>query len=217
MKKSVLSLLYFVLFASLSIAQDKSGRELENQLNLVFGVGQVVQSGFNAEFNVMWKRVSFDYSHGISLNLPNESLESGSDKEQGLAIQIPWTTGFGIGYRFNDWLNLRAEPKWHRFELFFDGDEKIDQNLIGDYTTFTLGLGLYANLKPFKKQDNFLKGIMIAPNVRWWPRLSSSLRNDELRYTSRNTNIIETHEARDIGIANTPFFFNVSIGYSIVF
>jgi len=87
--------------------------------------------------------------------MSNNQLEDGADKEQGLAIHIPWTTGFGVGYRFNNWLNLRVEPKWHKYELYYDGNEQSPSNLIGDYTTFTLGLGLYANLKPFKNQNNF--------------------------------------------------------------
>jgi len=65
--------------------------------------------------------------------------------------------------------------------------------------------------------DNFLKGIMIVPNVRWWPRVSSSVAGDALTYTSRITEQVETHEVRQIGMANTPFFINASIGYSVAF
>ena len=207
-----------LIFSLTSFAQQgKDKKPLENQFNLLSGIGQIVQQGFNLEGNLMYKRLSLDYSHGISLNIPNDRLEDGADKEQGLDIHIPWTTGFGIGYRFNNWLNLRMEPKWHKFELYYSEDVQNKENLITDYTTFTLGLGLYSNLKPFRKKDNFLKNIMIAPSIRWWPNVSSSLNNDEISYLNRNTDQQETHEARNIGISNTAFFVNVSIGYSFDF
>ena len=181
------------------------------------GLSQLTLNGFNIEGNLFLNRLALDYSHGVSLNLDNNFLEEGNDKTQGLDIHIPWTTGFGVGYRFNNWLNLRLEPKWHQFELYYDGAEQSSGNLIGDYTTFTLGLGAYANLKPFKNQDNFLKGIMIVPKVRFWPKVSSSLENDQLSYFNDLTEQQEIHEAREIGIGNTPFFFNMSVGYSVKF
>lgn len=165
----------------------------------------------------MYQRLSFDYSHGISLNLNNAGLEAGADKDQRLALHLPWTTGFGVGYRFNNWLNLRVEPKWHKFEVYYDGEAQTAANLIGDYTTFTLGLGLYGNLVPFKNQDNFLKGFTIVPNLRWWPRISSSLDNDQFSYDNKLTEQSEVHTAREIGMGNTPFFVNMSIGYVVTF
>ncbi len=182
-------------------------------MNFVSGVSQVFLGGYNGEVNLFYNRLSLDYSHGGSLYQSNRFLESGDDKAQGLGINIPWTTGFGVGYRFNSWLNLRVEPKWHKFELLYDGASSND--VILDYTTFTLGLGLYGNIRPFKNSNNFLKGIMIAPSLRWWPRVSSSLNNDQIAYDNPFTQSTEIHKARQIGIANTPFFVNASVGYSI--
>ncbi len=216
MQRNILAVLAIVGVAFSTYGQQKN-TPLENRVNLVFGIGQLTQQGFNIEGNIFYKRWAFDYSHGASLNLPNDQLEEGADKEQGLAFHIPWTTGFGVGYRFNNWLNLRVEPKWHRFEVLYDGDLLSEANLIGEYTTFTLGLGLYANLRPFKHQDNFLKGIMIVPNFRWWPKVASTLENDQLTYFNRNTDANEVHKSREIGIGNTPFFGNISIGYSLTF
>lgn len=217
--KAKLKLIILVLF-SLSIsahAQQKERKKLDNRVNLLLGLTQVTLGGFNIEGNVFYKRMVFDYSHGISLDFPNSQLEEGPDKSQDLSIHIPWTTGFGVGYRFTEWLNLRLEPKWHRFEVYYDGQEQTSENLIVGYNTFTLGLGLYTNFLPFKKQTNFLKGIMIAPNVRWWPKLSSTLENNSYEYYNIYTEQTETHNAREIGIANTPFIFNISIGYSVKF
>lgn len=214
MKRSIIVLLVTLVVNTLSAQQNQ---DLENQVNVLFGVGQILSGGFNIEGNVAYKRLFVDYSHGVSLDFPNDLLEDGADKDQLLAVHIPWTTGLGIGYRFNNWLNVRAEPKLHKFEILYEGDAVSDENIIFDYTTFTLGLGLYANLKPFKNQDNFLKGIMISPNVRWWPNISSSLDDDQINYFNERTNQTEIHEARNIGISNTPFFINVSVGYSFGF
>ncbi|MEM0993988.1 MAG: hypothetical protein AAF847_11925 [Bacteroidota bacterium] len=211
---SVVCMLFCVV-CSLNAQSDN--KPLENQASLVFGVSQLVIGGYNVEGNLFLQRLALEYSHGVSLNLSNDFLEAGNDKSQYLDIHLPWTTGFGIGYRFNNWLNLRVESKWHKFELYQAGAEEIASNLLLDYTTFTLGLGLYANLKPFKNQDNLLKGLMIVPNFRWWPKVSSSLADDQVSYFNNRTGEQEIHEAREIGIGNTPFFYNFSVGYSIAF
>ena len=214
--KTIIKLIPVLFYVLITFNSYSQGQRLDNRVNVLFGLGQLTQRGFNVEGNVFYRRLTFDYSHGVSLDLPNSQLQ-GVDKQQGLAVHLPWTTGFGVGYRFTNWLNLRAEPKWHRFELYYDGEPQKDNTLIKDYTTFTLGLGLYANLCPFKRQSNFFKGIMISPNVRWWPTVSTSLNNDTFSYNNKITNQIEVHQARRIGIGNTPFIGNISVGYSLEF
>ena len=68
--------------------------------------------------------------------------------------------------------------------------------------------------QPFKKQNNFLKGIMVAPSIRWWPRVSSTLENDEFTYNNRSTQSEVTHKAMEVGVNNTPLIVNISVGYS---
>lgn len=208
-----ISLLFGTLILSYTLSAQSTTEPLTNSVNLLFGLNQPLIGGFNVEGNVFYKRLAFDYSHGISLNL-NEGLVSEEEARQGLVVHIPYTTGFGLGYRFNNWLNLRVEPKWHRFELYYAEDEQVEANQINAYNTFTLGLGLYANLRPFKNQPNALKGIMVAPSVRWWPNVSNNLSNDQFSYENRNTGQTEIHEARNVGLANTPWILNVSIGYA---
>lgn len=204
-----------IVMSSAGFAQQQE--PFDTRAGIVFGLSQIALGGFNVEGNFFYKRLTFDYSHGVSLNFSNAQLEAGADQNQALDIHIPWTTGLGVGYRFTPWLNLRVEPKWHKYELYYAGAAQEAVNLIEDYTTFTLGVGLYANLMPFKHQNNFLKGITIAPNARWWPRISSSLPNNEFRYDNQITEQPETHIARQIGMGNTPFFVNMSIGYVIQF
>ena len=206
-------LLTFLLLSAIASAQStgESSAFDDRRINLLFGTNQLMIGGFNIEGNVFYDRLAFDYSHGVSLNLDNALLDE-TNKALGIDVHLPWTTGFGVGYRFNHWLNLRAEPKWHKFELFGAGSAQTSNNLLGSYTTFTMGLGAYANLQPFKRQNNFLRGIMVAPSVRWWPRVSSSLDNNELTFVSNEQE--KTHEALEVGIANTPLILNVSVGYS---
>lgn len=213
MKTILLSASLFLGVCTHLFAQTNSPL-LDTRVNVLFGLNQPLLNGFNAEVNLFYKRLAFDYSHGISLNLDNSLLDA-TNKALGLDVHIPWTTGFGVGYRFNDWFNLRAEPKWHKFELYHQGDAQTEANRIAAYTTFSLGIGAYANLRPFKKQDNFLKGIMVAPSIRWWPRVASSLDNNQLEFQSRTQNQRVTHEAMQVGISNTPLIVNISIGYSL--
>lgn len=214
--KTVKSALFCVLILStlFSNAQEvKEDKFSEVKVNVLFGMNQVLLNGFNSEVNLFYKRFAFDYSHGVSLNMDHGILDQ-ANQDLGLDVHIPWTTGFGVGYRFTEWFNLRAEPKWHKFELYNMGEDQVEENLLGDYTTFSMGIGAYANLQPFKKQENFLKGIMIAASIRWWPRVTSSLENNELEFFSKAQNKTVSHEAMEAGISNTPLIVNLSIGYS---
>ncbi|WP_262885463.1 hypothetical protein [Lunatibacter salilacus] len=38
--------------------------------------------------------------------------------------------------------------------------------------------------------------------------------DDEFTYTNTRTERVEIHNANNIGMGNTPFFVNVSIGYT---
>ena len=216
MKHNLTILLLLSLFIFPKLQGQNARPELSNSANLVFGLTQVALGGFNFETNVLYRRFAFDFSHGISLNLSNSNL-SGDAQEQGLAVHIPFTSGFGVGYRFNEWLNLRVEPKWHRFELFQDGVAQTAENEILNYTTFTLGLGLYGNIRPWRKQDNWLKGWMVAPSIRYWPNITSSLDNNQAVYFNEQAGGSATHQALNIGMANTPLILNVSVGYGIGF
>ena len=94
---------------------------------------------------------------------------------------------------------------------------KTDE-LIADYTTFSLGLGLYGNWKPFERVENkLLQGITIAPSVRWWPTLSSSLEDNQVSYYNKQSEQIEIHPRQAIGVSNTDWIINISIGYTYIF
>ncbi len=184
-----------------------------NRFSLVSGLTQVFLGGFNLEATWYTPRMSFDYSHGIGLKFTGPTIGE-EPFAQRLEAKMPWTTGLGVGYRLTPFLDIRVEPKLHRYELFYD-----DQSLSGDpiqrYTTATLGLGVYYRYYPFRKKDNALNGILIVPNARFWPNVWSSLDNDEWVYENVLTEKTETHRASTQGIPGTGgFFVNVSVGYT---
>jgi len=210
MNKTKMIVLFLIVAVSISkINAQKKNREAA----ILFGLNQpLLLNGFNIEGNFFTKKMSFDYSHGISLEYQG-SMIAGAAKEQHLVAHLPYSTGFGIGYRFTSWLNLRVEPKWHRFEIYYEGESQTLANRIVAYNTFTLGLGLYGKWHPFKKQDNFLRGIMIAPSVRWWPNVATTLSNNTYSYYNKITDQTEVHQALNVGANNTPWLVNISVGY----
>lgn len=194
-----------------------SSWQTERKAGLVFGLTQpVFVSGFNIEGVYIHKRLIFDYSHGASLKFRGPALTEALRNQQ-LEVHAPYTTGFGVGYRFTKWLNLRVEPKWHRFDFYYEGEERTAANRIASNNTFSLGLGLYGFFQPFSQQSNALKGITIAPSVRFWPTVLSDVDAAGISYQNKFTGQSETLRSLDPGFGFTPWIFNVSIGYMLDF
>tara|TARA_B100000809_G_scaffold82376_1_gene80698 strand:- start:987 stop:1316 length:330 start_codon:yes stop_codon:yes gene_type:complete len=97
-----------IAFHTVTFAQDW---KTDRKINVLFGLTQpLLVDAFNIEVNYIHNRLIFDYSHGVSLDFPGSSATADMER-QGVAVHMPWTTGFGIGYRLNEWLNLHVEPK----------------------------------------------------------------------------------------------------------
>lgn len=186
----------------------------DKKVNAVFGLTQpVFAKGFNIEGNYIHDQFIVGYSHGVSLDLSGPTTTEAL-RGQGIAVHMPYTTGFGIGYRLAEWINVRVEPKWHRFELYYEGEEQVTSNEITSYNTVSLGIGLYGHYQPFRNSESFLRGLMIAPSVRFWPTISSTLEGDRFTYVNKNTGKNEELTTLDPGNGFTPFIINVSVGYS---
>lgn len=215
MKKKIFflwMLLYLTAIAPLhSQAQEW---KTEKKVNAVFGLIQpIFAKGFNIEGNYIHNRFIFGYSHGASLDLSGQSVTA-EMREEGLAVLIPYTTGFGVGYRLKEWINVRIEPKWHRFEFYYDDEPQNSTNQITSYNTMSLGIGVYGHYQPFKNKTSFLKGILIAPSFRFWPTISSTLKDNSFTYLNKNTGTNKEIKTLDVGPGFTPFIFNISVGYS---
>ncbi|MCE2822366.1 MAG: hypothetical protein ACK5FV_05510 [Bacteroidota bacterium] len=210
---STRSMLIIVL-SSIVIQSNAQEWKTEKKANVVLGVIQpVFANGFNIEGNYIHNRLIFGYSHGASLDLSGTTVTPDL-REQGVAVHMPFTTGFGIGYRLREWVNVRIEPKWHRFEFYYDDEAQNGSNQITAYNTMSLGIGVYGHYQPFKNNNSFLKGIMISPSIRFWPTISSTLGSDGFTYLNKYTVKNEVIKTLDAGPGFKPFIYNISIGYS---
>ncbi len=208
-------LLGFILFLGFRLlAQNQELQAEKFRFSLVFGLNQpIVTQGFNVEVNYYTKHFVFDYSHGFNLHFRN-GLVTGEAKNQKLKFKISHSLGFGFGYRITRDFNLRIEPKIHLWEMYQEDKNFSKEHILKKYTTYTLGLGAYYRWQPFRNKDNFTKGLTVMPSFRWWPNIGSSLKGNHYEYSNPLTQKNEVHKANNIGVANTPFFGNVSIGYS---
>lgn len=209
--KLILLIAFSLTVAVSSFAQDW---KTDKKINVLFGLSQpILAKGFNIEGNFIYNRFIFDYSHGVSLDFSGNTVTTDL-KRQGVAVHIPWTTGFGVGYRVKEWINVRVEPKWHRFDFYYDGESQINSNQIVSYNTMSLGIGVYGNYQPFKNKSTSLRGITIAPSIRFWPTIASTLKGDKYSYYNKKTMANEEIKTLDPGFGFTPWVFNVSVGYS---
>lgn len=206
--------MFIIALTSIAFNVKAQDWKTDKRINVVFGLSQpLLLSGFNVEGVYIHKRLIFDYSHGVSLNFSGDALTT-ELKDQKVVMQMPWTTGFGVGYRLKEWINVRLEPKWHRFEFYYDGETQNSTNEIVSYNTMSLGIGFYGNIQPFKNKQSFLRGFVIAPSVRFWPTILSTLKDDKYIYSNKNTSKNEEIKTLDPGFGFTPLVINISIGYS---
>lgn len=192
--------------------QAKASKRAE--ISVLAGLIQpIVLRGGNLEVDVVIRRFVIGYSHGFRLNLQGSTVV-GDASDQGLAFELPFSTGLGLGYRLTNWLDLRGEVKWHRFEVRYDDASVADGDNLFSYDTITVGAGIYGHWRPFRNRRNWTRGLTAATSVRLWPNIHSTLDGDERVYENAVTGRQETHRAANIGIANTPLIVNVSVGYA---
>jgi hypothetical protein len=203
-----------LLLSSPLLAQNAPLDDEKFKFSLVFGLNQpIFTQGFNVEINYYTKYFVFDYSHGFNLHF-KDKLVTGEAQRQHLKFKISHSLGVGFGYRVTRDFNIRFEPKIHVWNVYHDDKEYSKENILKIYSTYTLGLGTYYRVQPFRNAQNFTNGFTLVPSIRWWPNVATSLKNNEFEYFNRITNKTEIHKANNIGVANTAFFGNISLGYS---
>lgn len=217
LKKIFWAITPYLLFNQICLAQSTNPKETfrySNRFSILAGLIQpMILKGGNIEMTYFSKKISFDYSHGFLLNMSGSTMV-GDAKAQKLAYHLPYSTGFGIGYRITSFFDIRIEPKMHSWEVYYDGETQNKVNLIKSYKTYSLGLGAYYRYMPFRKKDGWLQGITTSTSLRWWPNIITSLKDDKFTYHNKITNNDETLKASNIGIAGSQFLFNISIGYT---
>lgn len=117
--------------------------------------------GFNGAVDVRINRLVLSYSHGEGLDLTNVagSLPE-AQRDAGVSVDVPWTTGFGIGATLIDELYVMADFKAHRYEV----DTRLET---AAYTTFTVGAEVGYRLFVWE-------GLYLCPVIRYWPNVGST-------------------------------------------
>ena len=189
-------LLIGLLPASAAAAADDSPK-----LAVMAGLTQwTVWGGGNLAAELRLGRWVFEYSHGQALDLNRiEAIGlSETERDAGVKVFVPWTTGGGFGYALLEDLHLLVEFKTHRYEV--SGADRNDSIV---YTTFTVGPGLFYTF-------HLGEHVFVQPNLRWWPNVGDTLgRADATRLRGRDGNTY-THEAHAF-----PPFVNVNLGFSL--
>ncbi|MGB3541806.1 hypothetical protein [Rubrivirga sp.] len=168
----------------------------DDRVTVMAGLNQIALGGVNVAASVHRGRFVAEYSHGIALdfNTFDDALLIEADRDIGLDLDVPWTTGFGLGYRLTPRLDVRAEFKAHRHEASVEGA------VAAEYTTFTAGAGVYYALP-------LGRGFRLEPSVRYWPTVATTLDDGVVQFEMTDGSVV-VHEAYDI----RPFV-NVSVGY----
>jgi hypothetical protein len=190
-------------------------RPLSPSLAVNLGLIQpLALGGANVQVDVRFGRFIAAYSHGWSLDIP----VVGAAQRQGVRLEVPYTTGLGVGVQhyvdaLNSYVDVRFEVKLHRFEASYESMDGRQQTRIADYTTYTVGGGFYWTWLPFATRGDALRGLNISTSARFWPNVADTLPESSVSYTSTRTGQVERHDAANIGIANSPWIANVSVGY----
>ena len=178
-------------------ASAKAG--LENKLSVMAGLTQwVLFRGGNLAVEAKLGRVALEVSHGQGLDLnqvPSLALSS-DERSHGAHVYVPWTTGFGVGYRITENLHLMLEAKAHHYEV-----SGSDRAVSASYTTFSVGPSVFYSIYVYK-------GLFLQPNVRFWPNIASTLAGNKVSLKQSDGSVYE-HQAHAFGL-----FANVNLGYS---
>jgi hypothetical protein len=167
-------------------------------LSVMLGLHQwLVMGGGNVAAQYKTRHLVLEYSHGQSLHLNNGGrlTLTQAERDAGVRVDMPWTTGGGVGLRLTRNLHFLIEGKIHRYEVL-----GADRNERLSYLTFTVGPGLFYELRLWR-------GLFLQPLVRWWPTVADTLGDGaSLRRPDGTT---WAARPKSLGI-----FANVNLGWS---
>lgn len=107
MKKNIilLGLICLAFVSNVSNAQTYNWKE-NKKIAILLGLNEPnLLNGFNIKANYIHNRLIFDYSYSVSFDFQDNLLPNYL-KNQSVLVHMPFSVGFGIGYRFTEWLNL---------------------------------------------------------------------------------------------------------------
>jgi hypothetical protein len=172
---------------------------LEDKFSVMAGLSQwLLFRGGNLAVEYKTGRFAFELSHGqgLDLNQLGGFALSSAERDAETQVRVPWTTGFGLGYRITENLHVLVEFKAHHYEVRAnEGASAVN------YTTFSIGPGVFYSLY-------LTKHLFLEPNLRFWPNVASTLDDNRVQLQRCDGTSYE-HQAHDFG-----FFGNVNLGYS---
>src|SRR5688572_13622797 len=103
----------------------------------------VLFGGGNVAAQVKVGRVVLEYSHGQALDLGRVAAITLTEPERdaGVNVAMPWTTGGGAGFEITPRLHVLVEVKAHRYEV-----TGANANESLKYTSFTVGPGVFYDI-----------------------------------------------------------------------
>lgn len=166
------------------------------QGSMMLGLAQwMLWGGGNVAAELKVGRLAFELSHGQSLHFDNLSIAlTSAERDAGVKVGMPWTTGGGVGFRITPNLHVLVEVKAHRYEVEGPRGDAIR------YTSFTVGPGIFYNVRLYK-------GLFVQPNLRWWPTVASTY--DDKGVLARADGTMYRHERHDL----VPFV-NINLGWT---
>jgi len=183
--------------APAAAATHKTG--LEQKFSVMAGLSQwLLLRGGNLALEFKTGHFVFEASHGqgLDLNQFGGIALNADERHNKTRVRVPWTTGFGVGYRIIENLHLLVEFKAHHYQVRAEeGATEVS------YTTFSIGPGVFYSIY-------LTKGLFLQPNLRFWPNVASTLENNRT-LLSRCDGTSYEHEAHDFS-----FFGNINLGYS---
>src|SRR5258706_8506856 len=133
--------------------------------SVMVGLSQwIFWGGGNIAGQVKLGRWVFEYSHGQALQFERIGgfAMTRDEREAGVSVSMPWTTGGGVGLQITPHLHALIELKAHRYEV-----RGYDPQQVAKYTSFSVGPGVFYDIYLYK-------GLFVQPNLRFWPTVASS-------------------------------------------
>lgn len=126
------------------------------ELSVQGGLSQPLLGGGNVAVTYYGDDFLFDYSHGWNLDFGRAggAALNADERRQQLSVVLPYTTGFGIGYRITRSFDIRIEFKEHFYRVTHP--DNIDQRLLFDQ------LGLRSSLPLNSGAESALEALYLA-------------------------------------------------------
>jgi hypothetical protein len=166
--------------------------------SVMLGLQQwLLMGGGNVAVQYKTRRLVFEYSHGQALHLNFAGRLALTEEERAADVQIdmPWTTGGGVGVRLTRNLHALLEVKVHRYQVL-----GADRNQRLSYLTFTVGPGLFYEI-------HLWRGLFLQPCLRWWPTVADTLDDDAAAF-KRPDGTSYSARPKSLGV-----FANVNLGW----